>query len=77
MGGMTPRDKRQQKTTPAGHAGSHDDPLAGMTTKARLDTLERDVNVLRRDLAATRAWCIGLEEELGRLRAMLHNTNSE
>jgi hypothetical protein len=48
-----------------------------MTTKARLDTLERDVDVLRRDLAATRAWCIGLEEELGRLRAMLHNTNSE
>jgi len=74
---MTPKDKRQQDTTPAGHAGSHDDPLAGMTTKARLDTLERDVDVLRRDLAATRAWCIGLEEELGRLRAMLHDKNSE
>ena len=75
---MTPKGKRQQDTTPAGHAGGQDDDsVLGLTTKARLDTLEGDVDLLRRDLAATRAWCIGLEEELGRLRAMLHDKNSE
>jgi len=75
---MTPKDKRQQDTTPAGHAGGQDDdPVLGLTTKARLDTLEREVDLLRRDLAATRAWCIGLEEELARVRALFHTTNSE
>ena len=51
--------------------------MLGLTAKARLDTLEREVDLLRRDLAATGAWCIGLEEELGRLRAMLHDKNSQ
>ena len=36
-----------------------------------IETLRRDVEQLRRQLAATRAWCIGLEEEQMRLGAML------
>ena len=34
-------------------------------------TLRRDVEQLQRQLAATRAWCLGLEEEQMRLGAML------
>ena len=34
-------------------------------------TLRRDVEQLQRQLAATRAWCVGLEEEQSRLGAML------
>ena len=33
--------------------------------------LRREVEQLQRQLAATRAWCIGLEEEQMRLGAML------
>jgi hypothetical protein len=33
--------------------------------------LRRDVEELHRQLAATRAWCLGLEEEQVRLGAML------
>jgi hypothetical protein len=33
--------------------------------------LRRDVEELQRQLAATRAWCLGLEEEQVRLGAML------
>jgi len=36
-----------------------------------IETLRRDVEQLQRQLAATRAWCIGLEEEQIRLGAML------
>ena len=36
-----------------------------------IETLRRDVEQLQRQLAATRAWCIGLEEEQMRLSAML------
>ena len=36
-----------------------------------IETLRRDVEQLQRQLAATRAWCIGLEEEQMRLGAML------
>jgi len=36
-----------------------------------IETLRRDVQQLQRQLAATRAWCIGLEEEQMRLGAML------
>jgi hypothetical protein len=37
-----------------------------------IETLRRDVEQLQRQLAATRAWCVGLEEEQTRLDAMLH-----
>jgi hypothetical protein len=37
-----------------------------------IQTLRRQVEQLQRHLAATRAWCIGLEEEQTRLDAMLH-----
>ena len=33
--------------------------------------VRRDVEELQRQLAATRAWCLGLEEEQVRLGAML------
>ena len=33
--------------------------------------LRRDIGELQRQLAATRAWCVGLEEEQSRLGAML------
>ena len=33
--------------------------------------LRRDVEQLQRQLAATRVWCVGLEEEQTRLGAML------
>ncbi len=36
-----------------------------------IETLRRDVEQLQRQLAATRAWCVGLEEEQTRLGAML------
>jgi hypothetical protein len=36
-----------------------------------IKTLRRDVEQLQRQLAATRAWCVGLEEEQVRLGAML------
>ena len=36
-----------------------------------IETLRRDVEQLQRQLAATRVWCIGLEEEQMRLGAML------
>jgi hypothetical protein len=69
---MTTSEKRQQGEGPAQAVREDLESRAALTTKARLDMLEGEVAVLRRDLAATRAWCIGLEEELGRLRAMLH-----
>src|SRR2546425_11477799 len=64
---MTTRDTGQQGTAPAEPMQGHDDHPVALTTKARLDTLKRDVDLLRRDLAATRDRCIGLEGELGRL----------
>ena len=36
-----------------------------------IKTLRRDVEQLQRQLAATRAWCVGLEEEQTRLGALL------
>jgi hypothetical protein len=36
-----------------------------------IETLRREVDQLQRQLAATRAWCVGLEEEQSRLGAML------
>jgi hypothetical protein len=36
-----------------------------------IEALRREVEQLQRQLAATRAWCIGLEEEQTRLGAML------
>ena len=36
-----------------------------------IQTLRREVEQLQRQLAATRAWCLGLEEEQVRLGAML------
>jgi hypothetical protein len=36
-----------------------------------IETLRRDMEQLQRQLAATRAWCVGLEEEQMRLGAML------
>jgi hypothetical protein len=36
-----------------------------------IETLRRDIEQLQRQLAATRAWCVGLEEEQTRLDAML------
>ena len=36
-----------------------------------INGLRRDVEELQRRLAATRAWCLGLEEEQVRLGAML------
>ncbi len=36
-----------------------------------IKTLRLDVEQLQRQLAATRAWCVGLEEEQSRLGAML------
>jgi hypothetical protein len=40
-----------------------------------IETLRREVEQLQRQLAATRAWCIGLEEEQTRLGAMLRATD--
>ena len=39
-----------------------------------IETLRREVEQLQRQLAATRAWCLGLEEEQTRLGAMLQGT---
>jgi hypothetical protein len=40
-----------------------------------IETLRREVVQLQQQLAATRAWCIGLEEEQTRLGAMLRATD--
>jgi hypothetical protein len=36
-----------------------------------IETLRQELEQLQRQLAATRAWCLGLEEEQVRLGAML------
>ena len=36
-----------------------------------IEALRREVEQLQRQLAATRAWCLGLEEEQTRLGALL------
>jgi len=36
-----------------------------------IEALHRDVEQLQRQLAATRAWCVGLEEEQTRLGALV------
>jgi hypothetical protein len=36
-----------------------------------IEALRREVEQLQRQLAATRAWCVGLEEEQSRLSARL------
>ena len=45
--------------------------MADESVVEAIKTLRRDVEQLRRQLAATRAWCLGLEEEQVRLGAML------
>ena len=40
-----------------------------------IEALRREVEQLQRQLAATRAWCIGLEEEQTRLGSMLRATD--
>ena len=40
-----------------------------------IEALRREVEQLQRQLAATRAWCLGLEEEQTRLGAMLQATS--
>jgi hypothetical protein len=39
-----------------------------------IETLRRELEQLQWQLAATRAWCLGLEEEQMRLGAMLQAT---
>jgi len=45
--------------------------VADKSVVEAIETLRRDVEQLQRQLAATRAWCVGLEEEQMRLGAML------
>jgi hypothetical protein len=45
--------------------------VADQSVVEAIETLRRDVEQLQRQLAATRAWCVGLEEEQMRLGAML------
>ena len=45
--------------------------MADQSLVEAIETLRRDVEQLQRQLAATRAWCLGLEEKQMRLGAML------
>jgi hypothetical protein len=45
--------------------------VADESLVAAIETLRREVEQLQGQLAATRAWCLGLEEEQMRLGAML------
>ena len=45
--------------------------MADESLVGAIETLRREVEQLQRQLAATRAWCLGLEEEQIRLGAML------
>jgi hypothetical protein len=45
--------------------------VADQSVVEAIETLRRDVEQLQRQLAATRAWCLGLEEEQARLGAMV------
>jgi len=49
--------------------------VADASVVEAIETLRREVEQLQRQLAATRAWCIGLEEEQTRLGAMLRATD--
>jgi hypothetical protein len=49
--------------------------VADASVVEAIETLRRDVEQLQRQLAATRAWCIGLEEGQTRLGAMLRATD--
>ncbi len=45
--------------------------MADESLVGAIETLRREVEQLQRQLAATRAWCVGLEEEQIRLGVML------
>ena len=45
--------------------------MADASVVEAIETLRREVEQLQRQLAATRAWCVGLEEEQMPLGAML------
>jgi hypothetical protein len=49
--------------------------VADASVVEAIETLRREVEQLQRQLAATRAWCTGLEEEQTRLGAMLRATD--
>jgi hypothetical protein len=45
--------------------------MADESVLEAIKILRRDVEQLQRQLAATRAWCVGLEEEQTRLGALV------
>jgi hypothetical protein len=45
--------------------------MADESVVEAIKTLRRDVEQLQRQLAATRAWCVGLEEEQTRLCVLI------
>jgi hypothetical protein len=47
--------------------------MADESVVEAIETLRRDVEQLQRQLAATRAWCVGLEEEQTRLGALVQH----
>jgi hypothetical protein len=68
----------QMNRQPAGCApwgSKRSDGVAEESLVEAIEALRREVEQLQRQLAATRAWCIGLEEEQTRLGAMLRTTD--
>jgi hypothetical protein len=51
--------------------GKRSDGVADESLVEAIEALRREVEQLQRQLAATRAWCLGLEEEQMRLGVML------
>jgi hypothetical protein len=47
--------------------------MADESVVEAIKTLRRDMEQLQRQLAATRAWCVGLEEEQTRLGALVQD----
>jgi len=62
-------NRQRRGRTPSGTRRS--EGVADESFVEAIETLRRDVKQLQRQLAATRAWCVGLEEEQMRLGAML------
>ena len=73
---MTRRKAQQDHTSGCGARRDKDtEEKQHRSVRESPASLRRDIEALRHDLGATRAWCLGLEEELARLRAMLQPTD--
>jgi hypothetical protein len=70
-GFLTPEQMNRQPARLCTVSARRSEGVADESLVEAIDNLRREVEQLQRQLAATRAWCLGLEEEQIRLGAML------